>query len=1099
MADQSDSPTEDQVQATNANGQDGESSDSKPAYVSQTSLDRATKERLIKQKSVSFSADPDDSMIITGARDCLSLMASGSDFIKIKPGAREFQRQFYFDQETLSIHWLPSRKKTSKILVEDIVSVQMGQKTESFRTAISEYPSSRCFSIMLRDNSSVDLVALVPNEAYIWVKGLRCLVTGGLGQRNLSNVDEEENHDANVADEEHKSTAEELRDRWLEEIYYAADLNHDGTLEHIEFLELLESLNKHLTTLHVVKKFKESDLCFDKGGTLSLDQFKSFYKQIVNRPEVHVVLARYATNNDYLCAEDLQLFLQAEQGVWNITVQECDDLIQKYEPTSDGKANNYMTVDGFSCFLMSSDNHCYDIGQLDTSHPITDYYVKTSFSSGCKGWPDEPELSKANYKEVLKNNFRCIRLEVWDGTEGPVVWHKLEETNRLSLQRVLQTINTTAFEDSELPLFINLESHCSPTQNVVVAKLFKDVFQDRLFSSSSVPTLADVKQKVLIKAKSLYKEIGSSNGTVNSDDSDNEIINSAATLRKRKKKNGPTLDDNLNMPTFFASYVDEKDGASCNYAAQLQDAKIDNVIRSNSGDLIRHNRENFSIIQPQTFYNNIVSPLGQWQCGCQFVSVYNAQQDFTTMLNRCMFMQQGGKGLALKPEILRRECYHYSLETETHIAGIQPKHLNIRLISAQQLPKPEGSVSKIDTVDPYIVVRIIGIPQDSHEYRTYAVKNDGFHPVWEEDVSFSILNPECALLHILMLDDDFIGDDYIGQVLVPLKTVRQGFRHLPLCARDGSTLEPASVFVHIDLKDQLDISIKKGIVNAKKKAIVPPKTERLRETGLPNIDSKLKESQATLDVLTNLVLRFRTSLVEFKISSGLDCFAHVRHCLRLLDLRLQTNDCSLSISEDESRGVPKLSVSGVVQVAAVQKAIQAFDNMTDSIHQMQTEGDSALEKVASLITNFDMYRKELMEFVEGNAGKKMQKALQNYSHNLWLLREYRELYNDTLLEKQRMLQHIYAHTSSKIKRGSWMLRKAGAPAAKLLSISENSSSGSIGEDDPAEPEVFEGSTDGILRPSTKVPTKSSLKQSASSPVIDYPALLNSTELEVGDI
>ena len=35
---------------------------------------------------------------------------------------------------------------------------------------------------MLRDNTSIDLVALVPNEAYIWVKGLRCLVTGGLGK-----------------------------------------------------------------------------------------------------------------------------------------------------------------------------------------------------------------------------------------------------------------------------------------------------------------------------------------------------------------------------------------------------------------------------------------------------------------------------------------------------------------------------------------------------------------------------------------------------------------------------------------------------------------------------------------------------------------------------------------------------------------------------------------------------------------------------------------------------------------------------------------------------------------------------------------------------
>ncbi|KAL5267743.1 hypothetical protein ACHWQZ_G004701 [Mnemiopsis leidyi] len=1094
MAERAESPTGGQA----TNGQDGASSVSKPSIVSQSLLDRATKERLIKQKSVSFSADPEETVIITGARDCLCLMASGSDFIKIKPGAREFQRHFYFDQETLSIHWLPSRKKSSRILIEDIVSVEMGQQTESFRTAISEYPSSRCFSIILRDNSSVDLVALVPNEAYIWVKGLRCLVTGGLGQRQLSSVEEEQCHDASVADEEHKSTAEELRDRWLEEIYFAADLNHDGTLEHVELLELLESLNKHLTTLHVVKKFKESDMC-DAGGTLSLEQFKSFYKQVVNRPEVHVVLARYATNNDYLSAEDLQLFLQAEQGVWDISVQECDELIQKYEPTSDGKANNYMTVDGFSCFLMSSDNHCYDLGTLDTSHPVTDYYVKTSFSSGCKGWPDEPELSKANYKEVLKNNFRCIRLEVWDGTEGPVVWHKLEDTNRLSLQRILQTINTAAFEDSELPLFINLESHCSPSQNVIVAKLFKEVFQDRLFSSSSVPTLADVKQKVLIKAKSLYKEIGSSNGTVNSDDSDNEIMNSAATLRKRKKKNGPAKEENLNLPTFFASYFDEKESSNCNYAAQLLDAKVDNVIRSNSSDLIQHNREHYSIIQPQTFYNNIVSPLGQWQCGCQFVSVYNAQQDFTTMLNRCMFMQQGGKGLALKPEILRRECYHYSLETDSHIAGIQPKHLNIRLISAQQLPKPEGSVSKIDTVDPYIVVRIIGIPQDSHEYRTYAVKNDGFHPVWEEDVSFSILNPECAFLHILMLDDDFIGDDYIGQVLVPLKTVRQGFRHLPLCARDGSTLEPASVFVHIDLKDQLDVGIKKGIVQAKKKGTVPPKTERLRETGVPNIDSKLKDNQATLDSFTNLILRFRTSVMEFKVSSGLDCFAHIRHCLRLLDLRLQTNECSLAISEDIERGVPKLTISGVVQVAAVQKAVQAFEAMTESIHQIKVEGDSTLENVSSLMANFDMYRKELMEFVENNTGKRRQKALQNYSHNVWLLREYKQIYLDSVLASTRMLQHIYAHTSSKIKRGSWMLRKAGNPLGKLLSISENSSSGSIGDEDPAETEVFEGSADGILRPSTKVPTKSSLKQSASSPVIDYPALLSSSELEVGDI
>ena len=68
------------------------------------------------------------------------------------------------------------------------------------------------------------------------------------------------------------------------------------------------------------------------------------------------------------------------------------------------------------------------------------------------------------------------------------------------------------------------------------------------------------------------------------------------------------------------------------------------------------------------------------------------------------------------------------------------KIILFQLISAQQLPKPEGSVSKIDTVDPYIVVRIIGIPQDSHEYRTYAVKNDGtWSPVLLINLIFYVL------------------------------------------------------------------------------------------------------------------------------------------------------------------------------------------------------------------------------------------------------------------------------------------------------------------------------------------------------------------------
>ena len=91
-------------------------------------MDRAAKEKLIMKKQVSFSSDPDDNIIITGARDCLCLMASGSDFIKIKPGAREFQRHFFFNQESLSIHWAPSRKKDARSKYAQLSAVSKTHK-----------------------------------------------------------------------------------------------------------------------------------------------------------------------------------------------------------------------------------------------------------------------------------------------------------------------------------------------------------------------------------------------------------------------------------------------------------------------------------------------------------------------------------------------------------------------------------------------------------------------------------------------------------------------------------------------------------------------------------------------------------------------------------------------------------------------------------------------------------------------------------------------------------------------------------------------------------------------------------------------------------
>lgn len=87
----------------------------------------------------------------------------------------------------------------------------------------------------------------------------------------------------------------------------------------------------------------------------------------------------------------------------------------------------------------------------------------------------------------------------------------------------------------------------------------------------------------------------------------------------------------------------------------------------------------------------------------------------------------------------------------------------LQVISGQNLPKPKGSGAKGDVVDPYVYVEIHGIPADCTERRTRTVSQNGDNPIFDESFEFQINLPELAMVRFVVLDDDFIGDEFIGQ------------------------------------------------------------------------------------------------------------------------------------------------------------------------------------------------------------------------------------------------------------------------------------------------------------------------------------------------
>jgi inactive phospholipase C-like protein 2 len=73
----------------------------------------------------------------------------------------------------------------------------------------------------------------------------------------------------------------------------------------------------------------------------------------------------------------------------------------------------------------------------------------------------------------------------------------------------------------------------------------------------------------------------------------------------------------------------------------------------------------------------------------------------------------------------------------------QPQILHLKILSAQQLPRPRASTAKGDTgLDPFVVLEVFGVPADCAEERTKTVRNDSFNPTFDESFQFTISVPE---------------------------------------------------------------------------------------------------------------------------------------------------------------------------------------------------------------------------------------------------------------------------------------------------------------------------------------------------------------------
>ncbi|KAI1893884.1 hypothetical protein AGOR_G00128250 [Albula goreensis] len=214
----------------------------------------------------------------------------------------------------------------------------------------------------------------------------------------------------------------------------------------------------------------------------------------------------------------------------------------------------------------------------------------------------------------------------------------------------------------------------------------------------------------------------------------------------------------------------------------FSEARAQQLVHHRAERLISFNQRQLSRIYPSAYRidSSNFNPQPYWNVGCQLVALNYQTEGRMMQLNRSKFMVPSTRSvMTLSP-------------------AYPKKQLVLKIISGQQLPKPPDSMlgDRGEIIDPFVEVEIIGLPVDCCKEQTRVVDDNGFNPVWEETLSFTLHMAELVLVRFLVWDHDPIGRDFVGQRTVAFSSLMPGYRHVYL---EGLT--EASIFIHVTVHD----------------------------------------------------------------------------------------------------------------------------------------------------------------------------------------------------------------------------------------------------------------------------------------------------------
>ncbi|POS86052.1 hypothetical protein EPUL_006704 [Erysiphe pulchra] len=481
-----------------------------------TTTDECSREILTRTVSLG-SSGTSTTLTVAAGPVVPSILLQGTRLMKVSRKKKKPKTlTFILENEAAKVSWDKNRPSKS-FYIDDIRDIRVGADARNYRQefGVSAEDESRFFSIVYvipdkskgRSQKIMHLIADDQTTFELWVTTLDAISKHRQDlMTSLSSF--------------HKKAVEQY---WRAEMNKKfQDKSHSIDDEEIDFVgveRLCRSLHINGSSEYLYSKFNQADVT--RSGRLKLSEFQEFVKLMKRREDVRFIYHQIAADTKKgVVLKDFFRFLREVQkenveadrnhweAVFNKFARRPKPKEKDHQDTLDSGFLS-MNESAFTNYLISTFN--VPVHEQPTTYelerPLNEYFISSSHNTYLLGRQVAGQSSVEAYISALNRGCRCVEVDCWNGSDGPVVMHGRTLTSQVSFIDVISTINKYAFVKSPYPLIISLEVHCNSQQQAMMVDIMIKIFGAKLVtapldpSSERLPSPSQLKNRILIKAK----------------------------------------------------------------------------------------------------------------------------------------------------------------------------------------------------------------------------------------------------------------------------------------------------------------------------------------------------------------------------------------------------------------------------------------------------------------------------------------------------------------------------------------------------------------------------------------------------------------------